>query len=156
MKIVNIKKFQNRKYIKQVAKLEIELWNNKMTEIPAYVKGIKESIRRKNCTILCAVDESDDVIGYINLNIYYSHDEQPSFEPILHVFGLYVTPTHRNKGVATQLFKEAEKYGLEFGCTRMSSSYFDFNKSSASLHKSLGFVETNKICRVIKNIENNS
>ena len=150
MNIINIKKSKNKeKLITKVAKLEQELWNS--NSIKDYIYSIRKALFRNNYTILLAF-ENDIPLGYIELDVFYSWDEKYSKSPIMKICGLYVTPTMRRQGIASNLIKESERYAKSIGCSHIASDYYDFNNSSAKLHNSLGFVETSRLVNVIKSI----
>ena len=148
MEIINLK--NNMQYIKQTALLERELWGNNVS-CSAYIDTIKKALKKPNYTIFLAKDENT-ILGYVETDIFYSYDEKYSLKPILFICGLYVTPSKRNNGVATNLLQELEKYARDIGCEQIASSYYSFNKESKKLHDKLGFKETSQTINVIKNI----
>lgn len=151
MDIINLKKTKNKEfYIDKVAFLEQELWNSNYKK--DYIYTIQKALYRSNYTILLAI-ENQIPLGYIELDVFYSWDEKYSKYPIMKICGLYVTPSVRRQGIASQLIKFAENYAKKLGCKQIASDYYEFNLNSAKLHKNLGFIETSKIVNVIKNIE---
>lgn len=150
MKIINLRlqKYKNI-YIEKIAQLEIELWN--VNNIKSYINSINKALFRSTYNILLAI-ENDIPLGYIELDICYSWDEQYSNNPIMKICGLYVTPSARGKGIATTLIKESEKYAKKLKCTKIASDYLENNINSKNLHNNLGFKETSKLINVIKDI----
>lgn len=149
MEILNIKYYFNRKYIPKVAKLEQELWN--MNEVNDYIISIKKALNKKNYTIFLAI-ENEIPLGYIETDIFHSWDENYSISPILKICGLYVATIARNKGIASSLIAEVEKYAKSLGCKQIASDYYSFNTESKNLHNKLGFKQTSTIINVVKNI----
>ena len=152
MKIVSLK-HSNKRYVKKVAILQTQLWSCDKNELRSYIRGIKEMLKASNYHLLCAIDEHNNVVGYIELYISYSLDEVYYDTPVVRIDGLYVSEKHKRTGIGSLLVKEAEKFGFEkYGCKNISSTYLQNNKISESFHHSLGFQETNKIISVIKDI----
>ena len=155
MEFINLKDCKKKQYIKQVAELQIELWDDDFENVSEYEKSIRSAINRENYTILGAINEKNEIMGYIELDMSYSYEERYTPIAIMQICGLYVSPKYRHQGVAKGLMRESEKLGLAMGCLQIASSYYEFNNASANLHKDMGFVETSKIISVIKNISQN-
>jgi aminoglycoside 6'-N-acetyltransferase I len=59
--------------------------------------------------------------------------------------GLYVIPDARRQGVATELVAAVAAWGIELGCSELASDALLENELSHSVHKALGFVETERV-----------
>lgn len=149
MEIINIKKVkQVNKYLNKVAGLMCELWTD--TDLEGYVINLKKALKNEY-TILIAMD-GENAVGYIELCKMYSYDEKYSPVPLINICGLFITYAMRRRGIATKLMNAAEDYGKEIGCAKISSNYYDFNKSSENLHKKNGYQVTSRIINVIKEL----
>lgn len=54
---------------------------------------------------------------------------------------LFVCAKSRKQGIATKLFKAAEKKAVELGAKRLDLMVWDFNQSAIDFYKSLGMTE---------------
>lgn len=59
-----------------------------------------------------------------------------------YIWGLYVAPSHRRQGVATELMKAAQRYLKSIGCTRAVLHASDTGKL---LYESLDYRESNEM-----------
>ena len=58
--------------------------------------------------------------------------------PSAYVDDMYVTPAFRRQGVATALFREAEKQAREKGAVRLDLMVWNFNREALAFYESLG------------------
>jgi len=56
----------------------------------------------------------------------------------LYLEDLFVTPTHRGRGIGRRLLTELAKIASERGCARMEWSVLDWNESAIGFYQSLG------------------
>jgi len=54
---------------------------------------------------------------------------------------LFVCEEVRRQGIATKLFKDAEKKAVALGAKRLDLMVWDFNQSAIGFYKSLGMTE---------------
>ncbi len=59
-----------------------------------------------------------------------------------HIDDLYVSPQFRRMGVATLLYREAERLGKERGVSHMTLMVWSFNEKAIGLYQKLGFHPT--------------
>ncbi|KAL0023770.1 hypothetical protein WJX77_004024 [Trebouxia sp. C0004] len=65
-----------------------------------------------------------------------------SCQKLGYIWGVFVEPKHRKKGLARQLTHQAVIYLQSLGCTRI---VLHASASGTSIYKSLGFVNNNKM-----------
>jgi aminoglycoside 6'-N-acetyltransferase I len=65
--------------------------------------------------------------------------------PVAFLEGLYVATSHRRRGVARRLVAAVAEWAVSRGCRELASDAALGNDSSHAVHKSLGFVETERV-----------
>jgi aminoglycoside 6'-N-acetyltransferase I len=58
--------------------------------------------------------------------------------------GIYVQPESRQRGYASSLCLEVERWGAGHGCREFASDVFEYDADSIAAHKALGFAETER------------
>ncbi|AZC40480.1 aminoglycoside 6'-N-acetyltransferase [Pseudomonas chlororaphis] len=102
----------------------------------------------------------DDPQRYINL-LAYTADGQPvglaeaslrrdyvngtEHSPVVFLEGLYVSAEQRRQGIAEQLIDAVAQWGRDQGCVEMASDTGLENLLSQTVHKALGFEETERV-----------
>jgi len=105
-------------------------------------------------------DVLSDPQRYINL-IAYTTDGHPvglaeaslrrdyvngtEHSPVVFLEGLYVVAEQRRQGIAEQLIDAVAQWGREQGCGEMASDTGLENLLSQTVHKALGFEETERV-----------
>lgn len=110
------------------------------------------------------LDEITDLLGdpqrYINL-LAYTADGHPvglaeaslrrdyvngtEHSPVVFLEGLYVVAEQRRQGIAEQLIEAVAQWGRDQGCGEMASDTGLKNLLSQTVHKALGFEETERV-----------
>lgn len=65
--------------------------------------------------------------------------------PVLFLEGVYVAPDARRRGVAKALFGRVEQWGALRGCEEFASDTDVANIDVQTLHRALGFEETERV-----------
>jgi aminoglycoside 6'-N-acetyltransferase I len=65
--------------------------------------------------------------------------------PVAFLEGLYVEPQVRRQGMARALVSAVEEWGRKMGCREFASDALLENVSSHSMHRGLGFQETERV-----------
>ncbi|AZE14018.1 Aminoglycoside N(6')-acetyltransferase [Pseudomonas chlororaphis subsp. aureofaciens] len=102
----------------------------------------------------------DDPQRYINL-LAYTTEGQPvglaeaslrrdyvngtEHSPVVFLEGLYVSAEQRRQGIAEQLIEAVAQWGRDQGCVEMASDTGLENLLSQTVHKALGFEETERV-----------
>ena len=68
--------------------------------------------------------------------------------------GIFVLPQLRRRGVARMLVATAEQWAMSAGCSEFASDAAIANTASHSLHRALGFVETERVVFFRKSLVN--
>jgi aminoglycoside 6'-N-acetyltransferase I len=132
------------------SKMRKELWPDSedmnASELHAYCLG--ESIDIKQAFI---AEVEAKVIGFIELNIRnYAEGSRKTEVPYIEAW--YVHPEFHGKGYGKQLIQKAENWVLNNGFTELASDTQVANKRSISVHKHLGFTETDRIVCFLKQL----
>jgi len=102
----------------------------------------------------------DDPQRYINL-LAYTADGRPAglaeaslrhdyvngteHSPVVFLEGLYVSAEQRRQGIAERLIEAVAQWGRDRGCVEMASDTGLENLLSQTVHKALGFEETERV-----------
>jgi len=102
----------------------------------------------------------DDPQRYINL-LAYTADGRPvglaeaslrhdyvngtEHSPVVFLEGLYVSAEQRRQGIAERLIDAVAQWGRDQGCVEMASDTGLENLVSQTVHKALGFLETERV-----------
>lgn len=107
---------------------------------------------KKQIIFICRNDEVGSV-GFSMGSIRKDHVEGSKTSLVGYVEGLYVRPSWRHKGVATNLVRLIEKWSKEKGCSEIGSDAELENINSQKFHKKIGFKEVNRTVSFIKKIK---
>lgn len=99
-----------------------------------------------------AQHEDGTYIGFINLSLRTDYVQGSSTSPVAYIEGIYVTPEHRNQGIATQLVTQAETWAKEKNCTELASDTELHNTDSQAFHQQVGFQKSETIVHFIKKV----
>jgi len=83
-------------------------------------------------------DADGQLLGYVSAEV---REPPPVIErgDRLHVLEVYVRPEYRREGVGAALLAEAERWGEQQGCTRVTLSVDASNESAQALYRERGF-----------------
>lgn len=57
---------------------------------------------------------------------------------IVHIDDIYIAPKFRRNGIATLLYRTAERYGKKLGADKMQLQVWSFNDAATALYRKLG------------------
>lgn len=92
-------------------------------------------------------------IGFATVSLRHDYVEGATSSPTGYLEGIFVEESHRRTGLARILYKKAEAWCKEKGCTEMGSDTWTWNKASIDFHLKLGFVEDDILVHFIKDIK---
>ena len=92
-----------------------------------------------------AYASSGKAIGFIEAAVRTDYVNGTHSSPVAFLEGIYVVPEARQKGVARALVAEVERWALTVGCREFASDASVENQSSHSVHRALGFQETERV-----------
>jgi aminoglycoside 6'-N-acetyltransferase I len=85
------------------------------------------------------------VLGFVEASIRADYVNGTEHTPVAFLEGLYVKPEVRRRGVAKALVSAVELWAKSAGCRELASDASTRNRTSHVVHKSLGFVETERV-----------
>jgi aminoglycoside 6'-N-acetyltransferase I len=83
--------------------------------------------------------------GFIELALRTDYVNGTESSPVAFLDGIYVAPAHRRQGIARALVAQAERWALSQGCREFASDALLENTHSHSMHRALGFEETERV-----------
>lgn len=92
-----------------------------------------------------AYSRTAEPIGFAEASARDDYVNGTETSPVAFLEGLYVIPDARRQGVATELVAAVAAWGIELGCSELASDALLENELSHSVHKALGFVETERV-----------
>ena len=96
--------------------------------------------------------EQNVAVGFVEASLRNDYVPGTDSSPVAFLEGIYVAPTSRRRGVATQLVAEVENWARARGCTEFASDTQIENSASQLVHKALGFRETERIVCFAKSL----
>lgn len=94
---------------------------------------------------LIAHADDGEAMGLAEAALRRDYVEGCRTSPVAFLEGIYVAPDHRRKGIATALIRAVEDWGRQQGCTEFASDAPLTNLDSHTMHRALGFEETNRV-----------
>ena len=125
-----------------VAALAAKMWTSSTEEI------LKEEfedllLNGENAIFLYIADGR--TIGFAQCQFRRDYVEGTESSPVGYLEGVFVEPTHRRKGYASQLVQACEDWVRSKGCTEFASDCELNNTDSLAFHLHSGFREANRI-----------
>ncbi|WKZ70880.1 MAG: GNAT family N-acetyltransferase [Melioribacteraceae bacterium] len=136
--------------ISEWSKMRTSLWpdteDNHITELEEYFAGKSIDIVQ-----VYVAEEAKEIVGFMELNIR-NFAEGSRHAKLPYIEAWYVKPEDRGKGYGKALIKKAEEWAISLGYTELASDTEINNHKSISLHKELGFIETERIVCFLKKL----
>ena len=85
------------------------------------------------------------VLGFVEASKRVDYVNGTSSSPVAFLEGLYVVPRARCRGVARTLVESVVQWALDEGCTELASDALIDNCTARTVHRSLGFEETERV-----------
>jgi aminoglycoside 6'-N-acetyltransferase I len=92
-----------------------------------------------------AYGSSGEAIGLAEASLRTDYVNGTSSSPVAFLEGLYVAPEQRRKGVARSLVQTVLEWAAGCGCSELASDALISNETSHSVHRALGFEETERV-----------
>ena len=115
-------------------------------------KEFKEILDSKKEAVFIAKNEDNTPLGFMNVSIRSDYVEGSKTSPVGYIEVIYAKKEHRKKGVAKQLFKEAEKWFVQKKLSEIGSDVEIHNHISQKFHKSLGFKKGETMVHYIREL----
>ncbi len=97
-----------------------------------YVQGVAYSTMRQP-------------LGFVEASLRTDYVNGTSTSPVAFLEGLYVLPEKRGKGIARALVARVEAWARAVGCRELASDALIDNHVSHTVHRALGFDETERV-----------
>ena len=125
-----------------LAGLAVLLWDNHdVAELRDEFAEILKSVEAA-CFLAC---EAGVPLGFAQCQLRHDYVEGTKTSPVGYLEGIFVAPSCRHRGFAAALLRACENWAEEMGCTEFASDCELTNSDSYAFHKSMGFVEANRI-----------
>ncbi|MGE5526942.1 MAG: aminoglycoside 6'-N-acetyltransferase [Rhodospirillaceae bacterium] len=92
-----------------------------------------------------AYADSREAIGFAEASVRTDYVNGTESSPVAFLEGLYVAPTHRRRGVARSLVAAVAAWARSRGCREFASDAALENELSHTVHRRLGFAETERV-----------
>ena len=125
-----------------LTELAMQLWAGNDFDV------LKEAFHKliKNKDVVCFLKYIDDrPIAFAQCQLRHDYVEGTDSSPVGYLEGIFVIEEYRNKGCASELLVECERWAKEKGCTEFASDCELDNFESFKFHIAVGFKETNRI-----------
>lgn len=95
--------------------------------------------------IRVALDARGRAAGFVEAALRTDSVNGCATSPVVFLEGIYVEPQLRRQGVSRALVHAVEEWGRKIGCREFASDALLENTSSHSMHRGLGFEETERV-----------
>lgn len=99
----------------------------------------------ERCVQFIAYTESGVAAGFVEAALRTDYVNGTCSLPVAFLEGIYVAPEARRKGVARSLVAMVERWARSMGCREFASDAALDNELSHSVHRALGFEETERV-----------
>lgn len=115
------------------------------SETEAMIKDSRSFIR-------IALNIENSPAGFAEAALRMDNVNGCATSPVAFLEGIYVEPQVRRQGVARALVSAVEEWGRKMGCREFASDALLENVASHSMHRGLGFEETERVVYFRKNL----
>lgn len=145
--------------IREATETDLEQWSAMRTALwpqthEGHVSEIKEYFAGSSIDIVQAyiVADGPEIIGFLELNLrnFAEGSRRPK---IPYVEAWYVKPRYQGKGYGRQVMQKAEDWAISQGYSELASDTEIDNHRSISMHRHLGFQETERIVCFLKSLK---
>ena len=102
-------------------------------------------IKDSRSFIRIALNPQDRPVGFAEATLRMDNVNGCATSPVAFLEGIYVERWARRQGVARALVGVVEQWGREMGCREFASDALLENVGSHSMHRGLGFQETERV-----------
>ncbi|NRO99489.1 GNAT family N-acetyltransferase [Paraburkholderia sp. NMBU_R16] len=95
--------------------------------------------------MVIAVSSKGEALGFAEAAIRHDYVNGCDTSPVLFLEGIYVIPDMRRRGIARALCSSVEQWGTSHGCVEFASDTAIDNIDAQTLHRALGFDETERV-----------
>jgi aminoglycoside 6'-N-acetyltransferase I len=101
-----------------------------------------------------AMNTEDGAAGFAEASLRRDYVNGCVISPVVFLEGIYVEPRARRRGAARALVDAVEAWARQIGCSELASDALLENDDSHSMHRGLGFEETERVVYFRKNLAN--
>jgi aminoglycoside 6'-N-acetyltransferase I len=99
-----------------------------------------------------AMNTEDGAAGFAEASLRRDYVNGCVTSPVVFLEGIYVEPRARRQGAARALVDAVEAWARQIGCSELASDALLENDDSHSMHRGLGFEETERVVYFRKEI----
>ena len=92
-----------------------------------------------------ALNREDKPVGFVEATVRNDYVNGCATSPVAFLEGIYVEPQVRRQGIARTLVGAVEEWGRKMDCREFASDALLENSDSHSMHRALGFEETERV-----------
>jgi aminoglycoside 6'-N-acetyltransferase I len=92
-----------------------------------------------------ALNREDKPVGFVEATVRNDYVKGCATSPVVFLEGIYVEPRERRQGAARALADAVEEWGRKMDCREFASDALLENSDSHSMHRALGFEETERV-----------
>jgi aminoglycoside 6'-N-acetyltransferase I len=100
---------------------------------------------RPEYLVLVARAGGDEPVGFAEAGLRHDFVNGCRTSPVGFLEGIYVTPEHRQQGIARAMVDEAMRWARERGVSEFASDARLDNEASHAFHRAIGFAETSRV-----------
>lgn len=110
-------------------------------------------LARGDRAVAFAAKSEGALVGFAEATLRVDFVNGSSTSPVTFLEGLYVVAHCRRQGAARALCGAVERWGAGCGCTEFASDALLENEQGHSVHRALGFTETERVVYFLKPID---
>jgi len=122
--------------------LRLALWPD--TAQAGHLSEMADAIAR-GLYVRLALATDGSAVGFVEASKRVDYVNGTSSSPVAFLEGLYVVPSARRRGVARTLVESVVQWALQEGCAELASDALLDNCTAHTVHRSLGFEETERV-----------
>ena len=92
-----------------------------------------------------AYSENGSPVGLAEASLRSDYVNGTESSPVAFLEGIYVVPNYRRQGIARELVVAVSQWAVSRGCRELASDAALENELSQTVHKMLGFAETERV-----------
>ncbi len=89
--------------------------------------------------------DGSDAVAFAQVSLRHDYVEGTHSSPVGYLEGIYVSPAHRQQGLARALVEACRDWARDHGCSEFASDTPLHNTGSQAFHRALGFTEAERI-----------
>lgn len=103
----------------------------------AYPKQDYDEVLADPQSLMLGAFEENEILGTVRATLWEKSGMIEGVKTVC-LDNIYVSPEHRRKGVAKQLFLSVENWAREQGAVRLDLHVWDFNRDAMALYQAMG------------------